>query len=168
MAGAALSATLFPRVEWDYPDRFRRGFDAVNRRDFDAVLEVLDPEIEWDMSHAFFDGPIYYGHAGVRRFFEDVYKLWDEWRIEIGELYQGGGHVVILGWWAARGKGSDAPVRSPGGWLWEVRDGRGIRMRFYPDPAEALKTAQMEVGRLELLPLAVDAAEPRFVTGAQR
>jgi len=28
-------------------EAFRRGVDAYNRRDADAVLEVLDPEVEW-------------------------------------------------------------------------------------------------------------------------
>ena len=28
-------------------DSFKRGLDAYNRRDLDALLETLDPDVEW-------------------------------------------------------------------------------------------------------------------------
>jgi ketosteroid isomerase-like protein len=122
--------------------KFRAGFEAVNRRDIDAVLDLLDPEIEWNLSAAFPDLPVYHGHAGVRHFFEDVFKLWDEWRIEIDEIHEQGDYVLVLGSWSGKGKGSAVPVRDTGGWFWRLKDRKGVLMRFYANPSEAVRAME--------------------------
>lgn len=122
-------------------EKFRAGYAAVNRGDMPGVLSFLDPEIEWDMSRSFPDGPVYLGHNGVRRFFSDVNKLWDEFRLEIEELHAAGDDMVVIGWWSARGKGSTVPIRERGGWVWRMRAGKAVRMRFYLNPLEALDAA---------------------------
>jgi ketosteroid isomerase-like protein len=119
--------------------KFRAGWEAVNREDIPAVLDLLDPDIVWDMSCGFLDGPVYHGHAGVRQFFADVAKLWDEFRLEATRIVERPNGVAVLGHWAARGKGSDAPVQSPGGWYWRLNEhGKAELMRFHNDPQGAL------------------------------
>jgi ketosteroid isomerase-like protein len=126
----------------DGPDwhKFHRGYEAVNRGDLGGVLAFLHPEIEWDMSRAFPDGPVYHGHAGVRRFFDDAAKLWDDFRLEIDELHELDEHVVVVGWWTGTGRHSRVPIRSPGAWVYRMRHGRADRMRFYRDRAAGLRS----------------------------
>ena len=119
--------------------RFEAGWAAVNRGHVDSVLDLLHPEVEWDMSRAFPDGPVYMGHDGVRRFFHDVRQLWEELTLEMQSLHELGDRVVVIGHWAARSRGAAVPVRSPGGWSWLLRDGKAIRMRFFSDPEAALR-----------------------------
>ena len=132
-------------------DKFRAGFEAVNRNDFESVIDLLHPQIEWDVSPAFPDGPVYRGHDGVRRFFRDVFNIWDEWRIEIDEVHEAGDYVVIVGSWSGRGKGSGGPSRHRGGWFWRLRAGKGVQMRFHADPQAALAELRAAVERERLV-----------------
>ena len=52
-------------------ERVLRGYDDWNRRDLDAMIERVDPEIEWTMTGTtrFPDTEgTYHGHDGVREF----------------------------------------------------------------------------------------------------
>src|SRR5947208_17055521 len=122
--------------------KFRAGWEAVNRGDVDAVLDLVHPSIVWDMSAGFLDGTVYAGHDGVRAFFADVAKLWQEFRLEINEIVERDDAVAILGSWSAHGRESAAPVRSPGGWYWRLTDGRATVMRFYTDPWQAVEALE--------------------------
>ena len=48
----------------------RTAFDAFSRDDWDALIGLLDPEIEWVTTGQFVGGQVYRGHAGVRDFLE--------------------------------------------------------------------------------------------------
>lgn len=130
--------------------KFHRGYDAANRGDLGVVLEFLHPGIEWDVSPAFADSPVYRGHEGVRRFFADAEKLWDEFRLEIEELHRAREHFVVLGWWSGRGKASRVPVRSHGAWVYRMHRGRAIRMRFYLDREAALRSVGLALSEKNL------------------
>ena len=43
------------------------GLDALNRGDWDAVLELLDPEVEWETTGQFVEGGVYRGREGGPR-----------------------------------------------------------------------------------------------------
>ncbi len=118
--------------------KFHLGYQALNRGDVGGVLNFLDPQIEWDMSCSFPDGPVYRGHLGVRQFFTDVQKIWDDFRLEIDALHEAGEHIVVLGWWSGKGKMSGVPIRSPGAWVYRMHGGRATRMCFYHEASAAL------------------------------
>jgi ketosteroid isomerase-like protein len=122
--------------------KFQAGWAAVNRGEIEAVVDLLHPEVEWDVSPAFVDLPVYRGHAGVRRFFYDVFQLWEEFRLEIDEIHERDDQVLVVGWWAARGRTSSVPIKEPGAWLWTMRGEKGAAMRFYSDPAQAWDAMQ--------------------------
>jgi ketosteroid isomerase-like protein len=66
-------------------EKVLRSYSAWNRRDFDAVLEIGDPEIEWTMfGTTRFPGTdgTYHGHDGVREFWRVFIEPWEEFRIE--------------------------------------------------------------------------------------
>jgi len=61
-----------------------RGFEAWNRRDTDAVMEVMSEDIVWITGGALPGiGLRYEGHDGVRRFFEEFADPWKEISVEI-------------------------------------------------------------------------------------
>jgi ketosteroid isomerase-like protein len=73
-------------------------------------------------------------------------RTWTEdfegWSIELERLIDAGGdRVVALHRHLATGKGSGVPVEMHQGIVYELEDGRVIRMRHYSDPAEALEAA---------------------------
>ena len=58
----------------------RATWDAWERGDLDAVLQIWDPEVVWDMSH--FPGwpdQVHRGHDSVRRFLEDWLEIWSDY-----------------------------------------------------------------------------------------
>ena len=55
-------------------EAFKRGSDAANRRDIDALLAVVDPDVEWHPAMAALlsgEGTTYHGHEGVRDWLRD-------------------------------------------------------------------------------------------------
>ena len=62
----------------------RRFNQSWSRGDLDDVLECADPDMEFDWSDS--RGPyggVYTGHAGLRRFWTELWDAWDEFSIEI-------------------------------------------------------------------------------------
>jgi len=53
----------------------RRGYKAFEEGGVEAILQFLDPDIEWHMSAAFTRAPrVYRGHDGVR----EVFRFFNE------------------------------------------------------------------------------------------
>jgi hypothetical protein len=57
-------------------EAFKRTIEAANRQDVEALLEEVDPEVEWP--HPAFhvalggEATVYRGHEGVRKVFQDL------------------------------------------------------------------------------------------------
>jgi len=58
----------------------RLGIEAVNRRDFDAMLSFFAPAAVWDLSPMGLG--TYEGPAAIRRFFEDWIGAYEEFAFE--------------------------------------------------------------------------------------
>jgi ketosteroid isomerase-like protein len=72
-------------------DRVDRAYDAFNRRDLDAFLAFMDPEVELMTRFMELEGdPYYRGHDGVRRFWTQFLSAWDEYGVEVEELIDAG------------------------------------------------------------------------------
>ena len=48
----------------------RTAFDAFSRDDWDSLIGLLDPVIEWVTTGQFVGGQVHPGHAGVRDFLD--------------------------------------------------------------------------------------------------
>ena len=72
----------------------RRGYAAYNRDGPHAIIEYLDPEVEWGTPEQdpFMTGT-YRGHEGVRRFLDEFFELFEEARIEPEEFLDAGDRV---------------------------------------------------------------------------
>ena len=122
----------------------RRGVDAYNRRDVEAILEDLDPEIEWHPAIlAPLEGKatVYRGHEGVRMWVRDLDDVFDEIHAEYSEVRDLGEQVVAIGQIRMRGTGSGAETESPLASVTDFKNGKAIRFRTYLDPRQALEAA---------------------------
>jgi ketosteroid isomerase-like protein len=125
-------------------ESLKRANEAGNRRDIEALLEELDPEVEWHPSmQALLGGgqPVYRGHGGVRAMFRDFYDAFAEIHLEFSEIRDLGDRIVAIGHLRTRGKGSGAETESPWGGVSEYKNGKLIRIRTYLDRNQALKAA---------------------------
>jgi ketosteroid isomerase-like protein len=125
-------------------EAFKRGLDAGNRGDFDALLDELHPKIEWHSAlHVLMGGEetVFRGHAGVRRMIGDLYSTFDEVHIDMSEFRDLGDGILALGCTRTRGKASGVETETPLAFVTEIRDGKTISIRAYLDRDEALEAA---------------------------
>jgi ketosteroid isomerase-like protein len=129
-AGAAVRESAAMSQD-SYVEVARRGFAAVARGDFDAVREILDPEVRWHGS----EGPgvgscvnrdevIHFMREAVRR--RGLGRLVD--------VIDAGDQVIVVMQPAAAGDEQPAPRAN----LTTFRDGRVVRMVAYETPEAAL------------------------------
>jgi ketosteroid isomerase-like protein len=119
----------------------RRAYEAFNRRDVDALLATLHPEMEWHPLLGELGGGVYRGHEGVRRLVSEVYETWESFRIEVEDVIDAGELIFALSRSRGRGRASgvEADVRLVT--VWEMRDGRPFRARSYATLEDALAAA---------------------------
>ena len=116
--------------------------DAVNRRDGDALVDLVHPDVEFFPILAALEGPVYTGHQGVRRWLRSLELDWEVFETRLDRVHDFGDSALGEGGWHARGRTSGVLLDSQGGaWLARVRDGRVTWWRTYTDRAEALATA---------------------------
>jgi ketosteroid isomerase-like protein len=121
-----------------------RGLDAYNRRDIEALLETLDPEVEWSPAFPVLlggDGSAYLGHEGIREMFRDFDDVLDEIHVNYSEVRDLGDQVIAIGRIRTRGKASGAATESPFGSVTDFKEGKAVRVRTFLDPQKALEAA---------------------------
>lgn len=115
-------------------EAFKRGIDAYNRRDVEALLDELDPEVEWRPSLPVLlggDETVYRGHDGARKLLRDLDEVLAERQLDLPEIRDEGDRVVAKGSLRIRGKSSGALTESPFTWVAEFKNGRSFRIRTY-------------------------------------
>ena len=125
----------------------KRGFQAITLLDFEAILEFIDPAIEFRPRFQVMLGgeaATYHGEAGVREAFRDLYSALDWIRPEVSEIRDLGDRIVAFGQLRIRGKESGIEAESSAGWVVDLKDGRAVRVSEYLDPAQALEAAGLQ------------------------
>ncbi len=119
------------------------GVEAFRRGDLDAVLDLLDPEIEVHMPSELANAGTYRGHDGYRQWLAQWLEAWDEFDLELDDIEAvGRTHVVSRAHQTARGRGSGIPVEMWISYMWDVRDGRAIALHLYPTRDQAVEVAE--------------------------
>jgi ketosteroid isomerase-like protein len=111
----------------------RATYDALNRRDVDAILEALAPSIEYRMPmDPMRIHPVFRGHEGVRRFYELLFESFNGYRVVLGSVHDlGRGVVVATGRFHARIPGEPDEREIRFSHFWEIGDGRAVRVSFH-------------------------------------
>jgi ketosteroid isomerase-like protein len=122
----------------DCVEAVRNVLDAVARRDLARLLELTDPEIEWQSFFAL-HGREYHGHDGIRRYMSDVSEAFEYLRPLPGDLLAVGEVVVGAGRIQYRGRTSGVETESPAGWMFKLRHGKVLRFRAFREPEQALE-----------------------------
>jgi ketosteroid isomerase-like protein len=121
-----------------------RGVDAANRRDVEAFVADVSPDVEWEDSIFFTEGSrTYRGIAELREWFNQVViEPWASLRIEIEEITETSDDRVLFGMLlTARGKDSGVDTQQR---AWSVQwfaGGKVTRRQVFLDRAEALEAA---------------------------
>ena len=121
----------------------RQGYDAFNRGDIDAVMDLMDPEIEWqepDVEGAPARGTHHGPEAVANNVFGSVEEHWDEFQVVAEEFLDAGDRVVVLGHFRVRGKATGKSVDAPFAHVWTLRDGKVVHHHNYVDTATFLES----------------------------
>jgi ketosteroid isomerase-like protein len=106
------------------------------------VLELLDPDVELDLSRNIFNPDIYRGHAGIERWRSVVEDVWDDFYGLVEELIDAGDKVVAAVTMGGRGKESGVEVRMEIFSIWTVRGSKVMSIvGGYRDRSEVLEAA---------------------------
>jgi ketosteroid isomerase-like protein len=107
----------------DEADVVRAIYDAFARRDVEAALGYLSADCELHLVGtarlAGRSGP-YRGHDGLREYFADVERVWQELVLHADDYRVIPGSVIVIGHVTGKREGLD--VRRSSVWTWGVQD----------------------------------------------
>ena len=126
-------------------ERTLRAWEALARQEFEPVLELMHPDVEWRpaLGPGGAEGRVYRGREEYERWLRtELMEVWEEFRAENLEVRElPGDRVLLLGDLVVKGKASGVEIRTPFGQVAQLRDGLVIRLDAYPDHQSALAAA---------------------------
>ena len=116
-----------------------RAYDAVNRRDLDGFRALMDDDVEAVSFLVAMEGD-YHGHAGIRRWWQNLFDVFPDFNVEVVEVRDLGGDSMLATLrWRGHGAGSGTPIDLL---LWigvGMRDGKCVWWQAFDDESEALE-----------------------------
>ena len=123
----------------------RKNLEAFQRGQFDSVTELWDSDGEWMPAMAgVVENKVYRGHAGLRRYFDELFESFSKVRPHDTEFRDLGNRVLVLYRLSVRGRDSGVAIDQQGGTVYELRGGKIVRGRSYLSHGEALKAVGLE------------------------
>ena len=123
-------------------EQYYRFADAFNRRDLDASLALLDPDVDFaPRSVALEGGRSYRGHDGVRTWWESTFTAFSDYVAEIEEVRDVGDMTFSRLRFRGHGMESDVPIDEMQWHVVEWRHGSVARLRTLRSESEALEAA---------------------------
>lgn len=116
---------------------------AFAARDFDALTQHMDPDVEWHGTvGGVEEGHVYRGREQVIAAFNDYFATWERIHVSSQEYIDPGGEdVVVFHHEVAKGRESGLVVESDTASIQTVRDGKVVRVRTFMDREEARRAA---------------------------
>ena len=121
----------------------RRGFDAWNAGDMDALRELYDPDVIVRAVEGWPEPGPYVGRDAVIRQWKKQREAFDADAIEVvGDYIDVGDRVAVRVVWRGAGAGPEADIELTG--LFTVRNEAVLGTEFFWDHSEALKALGLE------------------------
>jgi ketosteroid isomerase-like protein len=122
-----------------------RGFAAFNEGGVEGILPLIHPDFEAVTPPELASEPdTYRGHDGVRRWFDSFDDVMDEIRWEARGFRELGDRVIVEFTLHARGKTTGLDFGQDAVMVWELRDGKAVRLSLYTTVEEALAALEEE------------------------
>ena len=116
-------------------DVVKEVYAAFAVRDIERVVAVLDPDVVFIAVTGGILGRTepYRGHDGMREYFTDVARIWDELVLTPREFEEVGDAILVTGRVSARSP--SRMISGSTGWVWRVRNGLVVYVRVYASAA---------------------------------
>jgi ketosteroid isomerase-like protein len=126
-------------VTGEIPALIRRGTALFNAGDIDGFVALYTDDAEVEPASGFVEGVDIKGTEALRRFYRDLFEGLDNTVIVEKELLELGDDIgVFVFEWRATGAVSGIDTASEWIAVFDIRDGRFARVRFFADRGEAL------------------------------
>ena len=125
-------------------ETFQAGWERGDPTAFDWASHIA-PDAEWIPAPELVGPAVYQGVDGWIKFMRTWTEDFEDWSSRIERLIDAGDNrVVAITRQSATGKGSGVPVDLHHGSVFELEDGRIIRMQIYGNAKEALEAAGLQ------------------------
>jgi ketosteroid isomerase-like protein len=114
-----------------------RVYAAINARDRGAIQALTAPDIVVGTTVEAYRGP-----EALLEWMDEGDDAFDDFTVELLEVEELAGRVVVSMRQRGRGKASGAEVDDRITHVWTLRDGRAIRLQSFADHADAVRYAQ--------------------------
>jgi ketosteroid isomerase-like protein len=111
-------------------DVVRAIYAAFAARDLDRAIELLSPDCELHLrgtQDLIGREEPYRGHAGMREYYYDVERTWEELTLFANDFRAIPGAVVVMG--HVEGRLDGQPVRRGAVWTWKLHAGKATEVR---------------------------------------
>ena len=120
----------------------RRCYEFWDKRDESLIVELLCPDVVWDVSQNVFNPDVHVGHDALRRTVERGDAMWEGLRVDPEEFFHGGEYVVCAARMTGRGRQSGVPTEMRSFDVWQLRGGKVVRVTSgYRECSDALEAA---------------------------
>jgi ketosteroid isomerase-like protein len=117
--------------------------DAFNRRDLDAFLALIDPDVQFTPYERVIEGlGPYYGHEGVRTWWTETFAALPDLHVELDEVRDLGDVTLVQGCLRGHGAASGAPFERTYWGVFRWRGKRTVWWHAFQTEAEALEAAR--------------------------
>jgi ketosteroid isomerase-like protein len=116
-----------------------RLLDAFSRRDGDAMVQLMSPDVLFEPAPT----PLrphrtYVGHEGMRGYLVDLASTWDRLEVTVMEYRDAGDYVLAFGRIYAAGHGSVQD--DPATFVWRLEEGVVVWGKVFRNREEALES----------------------------
>jgi ketosteroid isomerase-like protein len=125
-------------------ERIRQAYAAFNRGDLDAVLELLDEEVELRPPPTSLEPQPLQGREAVREYL--LPNLFEVQTAEPTEIIPEGDRVLVVARTWARGRGSGVELDTTAFHLWTIEGDRVVRFEVYIDREQAFAALRADTG----------------------
>ena len=119
----------------------RSAYEAISRGDWDAVIELAEPDFELVPPNQSPNGAPLRGGEETRAWFADQQETVGDLSIEVEKLIEVEALIVAFIRLRIRPHGADAELELRIAHLWTLREGRLIRCEVFPEREKALEAA---------------------------
>jgi uncharacterized protein len=128
--------TLAGQSESERRALVRDAYEAFSRGDLDAVVELLDPDVELHPPPDSTDPEPRHGREAVRQYLSP--NLFASQAAKPEEIIDRGERVLVVARVIARGTGSGIEIEDTAFHLWTLREERAVRFEVFLNREQAL------------------------------